>query len=71
MTTYTVLGANGNIAQEVSKSLSPDCLIKQFSRNPKKVNKTDVLISGNLLNAEEVSAAVAGSDVVFLLAGIQ
>jgi nucleoside-diphosphate-sugar epimerase len=72
MTTYTVLGANGNIAQEVSKSLSsPDCLIKQFSRSPKKVNKTDLLISGNLLNAEEVAAAVAGSDVVFLLAGIQ
>jgi nucleoside-diphosphate-sugar epimerase len=71
MTTCTVLGANGNIAQEVSKSLSPDCLIKQFSRSPKKVNETDVLISGNLLNAEEVSAAVAGSNVVFLLAGIQ
>ncbi|MFT4857950.1 MAG: nucleoside-diphosphate-sugar epimerase [Algoriphagus sp.] len=72
MTTYTVLGANGNIAQEVSKSLSsPDSLIKQFSRSPKKVNETDVLISGNLLDAEEVSTAVAGSEVVFLLAGIQ
>lgn len=72
MNTYTILGANGNIAKEVSKALSsPDCMITQFSRSPKKVNETDLLISGNLLNVEEVSRAVAGSDVVFLLAGIQ
>jgi nucleoside-diphosphate-sugar epimerase len=72
MTTYTILGANGNIAQEVSRALhSSGNQIKQFSRNPKKVNDTDSLSTGNLLNPEEVSMAVKGSDVVFLLAGIQ
>ncbi|MDG1276684.1 MAG: NAD-dependent epimerase/dehydratase family protein [Algoriphagus sp.] len=72
MATYTILGANGNIAQEVSKALAqPKNQIRQFSRNPKKVNDSDELFPGNLLNAAEVSKAVKGSDVVFLLAGIQ
>lgn len=72
MTTYTILGANGNIAQEVSKALfSSDNQIRQFSRSPKKVNETDELFSGNLLNAQEVSNAVKGAAIVFLLAGIQ
>jgi nucleoside-diphosphate-sugar epimerase len=72
MTTYTILGANGNIALEVSKALAqPKNQIRQFSRNPKKVNDSDELFSGNLLNAAEVSKAVKGADIVFLLAGIQ
>jgi len=67
MTTYTILGANGNIAQEVSKALAnPTNQIRQFSRNPKKVNDSDELFPGNLLNSKEISKAVKGSDVVFL-----
>jgi len=72
MTTYTILGANGNIAQEVSKALAdPQNKIRQFSRNPKKVNDTDELVSGNLLNSKDVSNVVKDAEVVFLLAGIE
>ncbi len=71
MKTYTILGANGNIALEVSKHLAgEENSIRQFSRNPIKVNPTDELVSGDLLNLNDVKKATEGSEVVFLLAGL-
>jgi len=72
MSTHTILGANGNIATIVSSELDKSGIkVRQFSRSPKKVNPSDELVSGNLLDAKAVSDAVKGSNVVFLLAGIQ
>lgn len=68
----TILGANGVIARELSKHLpNYTSAIRQVSRNPKPVNPTDECVKADLLNAEEVRAAVKGSEVVYLLAGLK
>jgi nucleoside-diphosphate-sugar epimerase len=68
----TILGANGIIGKELSKNLPAyyEGTIRQVSRNPKKVNATDELISADLLNYEQTEKAVKGSEVVYLLAGL-
>ncbi len=68
----TILGANGIIAQELSKHL-PNYTkeIRQVSRNPKRVNATDELMTADLLNYEQTEKAVAGSEIVYLVAGLQ
>jgi nucleoside-diphosphate-sugar epimerase len=67
----TILGANGVIATELSKHLpSYKTSIRQVSRNPKKVNESDELFSADLLDYGQTQNAVAGSDVVYLLAGL-
>lgn len=69
---HTILGANGNIARIVSSELYKKGIrVRQFSRNPKKVNDSDELASGDLLDSLAVNNAVSGSDVVYLLAGIR
>lgn len=68
----TILGSSGVIGKELAKSLPKYTnKIRLVSRNPKKVNDGDELISANLLNAEEIQKAVAGSEIVYLTAGIQ
>lgn len=69
---HTILGANGNIAQIVSYELNTKGIkVRQFSRNPKKVNESDELASGDLLDSLAVNNAVSGAEVVYLLAGIR
>jgi nucleoside-diphosphate-sugar epimerase len=68
----TILGANGTIASELSKHLPQYTdKIRQVSRNPKKANASDELVSADLLNYQEVEKAVAGSEVTYLLAGLK
>jgi nucleoside-diphosphate-sugar epimerase len=68
----TILGANGTIALELSKHLPQYThKIRQVSRNPKKVNESDELVSADLLNYQQVEKAVAGSEVTYLLAGLK
>lgn len=68
----TILGANGVIAKDLAKFLRAYTNdIRLVSRHPKKINETDILFSANLLNMEEVIHACAGSEVVYLTAGIQ
>lgn len=67
----TILGANGVIATELSKHLPQYTQnVRQVSRNPKKVNATDETFSADLLNYEQTEKAVAGSEIVYLLAGL-
>ena len=69
---HTILGANGVIAQELSRALvssSPN--IRQVGRNPRKVNPTDETVVGDLLNAQTTANAVSGSEVVYLVAGLK
>lgn len=68
----TILGANGIISTELAKALTKYTgKIRLVSRNPRKVNHTDEIYSADLTNAEQTLAAVAGSEVVYLTAGLQ
>jgi len=67
----TILGANGVIGLELSKNLARQTsIIRQVSRHPKKVNPSDELVNADLLNYSETEKAVAGSRVVYLMAGL-
>lgn len=69
---HTILGANGVIAQELSRALvASSPAIRQVSRNPRKVNPTDETVVSDLLDAQATSNAVAGSEVVYLVAGLK
>lgn len=68
----TILGANGVIATGLSKRLTKfTTAIRQVSRHPKAVNESDELVAADLLNYDETEKAVAGSDIVYLLAGLK
>ena len=68
----TILGANGQIATELARALrrhhSDD--IRLVSRQPKKVDPADALVSANLLDAAQTLAAVQGSRIVYFTAGL-
>ncbi|QBR13256.1 NAD-dependent epimerase/dehydratase family protein [Sphingobacterium sp. CZ-2] len=68
----TILGANGQIAEELVKELKLHYTndIRLVSRNPKKVHETDELFPANLLDAEATSKAVEGSDIAYLTVGL-
>ncbi|HMJ69369.1 MAG TPA: NAD-dependent epimerase/dehydratase family protein [Cyclobacteriaceae bacterium] len=68
----TILGANGVIATELSKHLpSFNTTIRQVSRHPKKVNESDEIVVADLLDYDQTEKAVAGSEIVYLLAGLK
>lgn len=68
----TILGANGQIAEELAKELykSYTTDIRLVSRNPKKIHDTDQLFSANLLDAEATDKAVEGSEIAYLTVGL-
>ena len=68
----TILGANGVIGRELSRQLaSYTARIRQVSRTPGRVNPTDQLMSADLLDAGATASAVAGSSIVYLVAGLK
>ncbi|MBL0912564.1 MAG: NAD-dependent epimerase/dehydratase family protein [Bacteroidia bacterium] len=68
----TILGANGQIADELAKELHKNYTtdIRLVSRDPKKVNDTDQLFIADLLDAQATDKAVAGSEIAYLTAGL-
>jgi nucleoside-diphosphate-sugar epimerase len=69
---HTILGANGVIARELSRSLAAYTSdIRQVSRNPLQVNPADETLVADLLDSQATDNAVAGSDVVYLVAGLK
>ena len=68
----TILGANGQIATELARELRREYTsdLQLVSRNPRKVNDTDNLVSANLLDAQQTLNAVRGSSVVYFTAGL-
>jgi nucleoside-diphosphate-sugar epimerase len=68
----TILGANGQIATELARELKRKYTndVRLVSRNPRKVNDTDSLVSANLLDAKQTLDAVKGSRIVYFTAGL-
>lgn len=67
----TILGAGGAIGTNLAKELTRyTTRIRLVGRNPKPVNDTDELVSANLMNKAALAKAVAGSEVVYLVAGL-
>ncbi|MGN6197474.1 NAD-dependent epimerase/dehydratase family protein [Humibacter sp.] len=68
----TILGASGQIAVELARVLARTQTtdLRLVSRNPHKVNETDTIARADLLDSEQTTAAVAGSDVVYFTAGL-
>jgi len=68
----TILGSSGIIGKELAKALPQYTnKIRLVSRKPKKINENDEFFKANLLNAEETTKAVEGSEVVYLTVGLQ
>ena len=69
---HTILGANGIIAQELTRALAEHVSsIRQVSRNPQRVNQTDETFPANLLDSQATAMAIAGSEVAYLVAGLK
>lgn len=69
---HTILGANGVIARELSRALAAYTSdIRQVSRNPRQVNPADEMCVADLLDSQATDRAVAGSEVVYLVAGLK
>ncbi|EYT53060.1 NAD-dependent epimerase [Leucobacter sp. UCD-THU] len=68
----TILGAGGQIAEELARELHRNFTqeIRLVSRNPSKIHDTDQLVPADLMDAEATDQAVAGSDVVYLTVGL-
>lgn len=68
----TILGAGEPIGNELAKHLvNYTTQLRLVSRNPVKVNETDEIIAADLLNGAAVTEAVKGSEIVYLLPGLQ
>lgn len=68
----TILGAGGAIGTPLAKELlAYTDKIRLVNRNPEKVNPTDELFPADLTDAAQVENAVAGSEVVYLTAGLE
>jgi nucleoside-diphosphate-sugar epimerase len=68
----TILGAGGAIGNNLAKELHAYTdKIRLVSRNPKQINEGDELVTADLTDSAATAAAVRGSEVVYLLAGLQ
>src|SRR5687768_3610296 len=71
MSLHTVLGANGTIAKElVPVLIANNEKVRLVSRSPKPVNGAETR-KADVLNLNELRAALEGSTVVYLVIGIQ
>jgi nucleoside-diphosphate-sugar epimerase len=69
---HTILGANGVIGRELSAALGTmGGKIRQVSRTPRAENPGDDVVAADLLDARATAAAVEGSEVAYLVAGLK
>lgn len=67
----TILGSNGVIGQNIAKNLFDlTDRIRLVGRNPRQVNNSDQLFKADLRDAKQTMEAVAGSEIVYLTAGL-
>ena len=68
----TILGSGGAIGEPLAKELLKYTdKVRLVSRNPVRVNASDELFAADLKETHKVDAAVEGSEVVYLTAGLQ
>jgi nucleoside-diphosphate-sugar epimerase len=68
----TILGANGAIGSEMAPLLlNYTDKVRIAGRNPKPINAGDDIMVTDVLDAGQTAMAIAGSDVVYLLVGLQ
>lgn len=68
---HTILGANGAVGRALSRELATlPVRVRQVARTPVREHPDDDLLAADLLDATATDRAVAGSDVVYLLAGL-
>ena len=68
----TILGANGNIGKLLAKELTRYTdKVRLVSRKPVRVNETDELLELDLTQPGAVDKAVEGSEVVYLVVGLE
>ncbi|NTS41108.1 NAD-dependent epimerase/dehydratase family protein [Flavisolibacter sp. BT320] len=66
-----ILGGGGAIGTVLAKELKAYTdAIRIVSRTPEKVNDTDEIVAADLLDEEAVQNAVAGANIVYLVAGL-
>jgi len=66
----TILGSGGAIGTDLAKALKTHTNeIRLVSRNPNKVNETDLLFSADLTDTKQVSKAIEGSSICYLTVG--
>jgi nucleoside-diphosphate-sugar epimerase len=68
----TILGSNGQIGYELAKELYNNYTtdIRLVSRNPKKINPSDQLVSADLLDFEQTKKAIETSEIVYFTVGL-
>ncbi|MBD1431472.1 NAD-dependent epimerase/dehydratase family protein [Sphingobacterium sp. DN00404] len=68
----TILGANGQIGEELARELKRNYTsdIKIVSRKAKKVNDTDTVFSADLSIREQTIEAVQGSEIAYFTLGL-
>ena len=68
----TILGAGGQIATGLARELRRGYTgdLRLVSRNPRKVDEADTLMSADLMDAGQTAQAVKGSDIVYFTAGL-
>ena len=72
MKNILIIGANDSLAREVIAAAErhPDLRLTLFARRPKNAAKTHRTFAGDALNVADLTAAMAGQDVVYVnLAG--
>ena len=68
----TILGSGGAIGIKLAKELKNYTgKVRLVARNPEKVNDDDDIFPANLLDKKLINDAIAGSDVVYLTAGLE
>jgi nucleoside-diphosphate-sugar epimerase len=72
MSVHTILGANGAIGLELARTLAASGRrVRLVSRHPQPVTGTEALVAADLADRDSTIAAVAGSGVAYLLAGLK
>lgn len=68
----TILGANGQIGEELARELKRNYTsdIRIVSRKPAKVNDTDTVFSADLSEREKAIEAVKGSEIAYFTLGL-
>lgn len=68
----TILGSGGSIGTDLAKALQQYTdKIKLVSRNPVKVNDTDILQSAELTDSKSLEKAVEGSSICYVTIGFE